>query len=43
VSSEERDVIFEEVTALLAPSLRGRTGAWTADYVRLRFAAQLEH
>jgi len=43
VSSEERDVIFEEVAALLAPSLRGRTGAWTADYVRLRFAAQLEH
>jgi len=26
----------------LAPSLRGRAGSWTADYVRLRFAAQLE-
>jgi trans-aconitate methyltransferase len=42
VSEEERGDILEEVTALLAPSLRGRTGAWTADYVRLRFAAQLE-
>ena len=37
-----RDAILEEVTSLLAPSLRGRAGAWTADYVRLRFAAQLE-
>ena len=34
--------ILDEVTSLLAPSLRGRAGAWTADYVRLRFAAQLE-
>jgi trans-aconitate methyltransferase len=42
VSAEARDVILDEVTSLLAPSLRGRTGAWTADYVRLRFAAQLE-
>src|SRR6476469_9873843 len=42
VSEEERGAILEEVTALLAHSLRGRTGAWTADYVRLRFAAQLE-
>ena len=42
VDDEERDSILEEVTSLLAPSLRGRAGAWTADYVRLRFAAQLE-
>jgi hypothetical protein len=42
VSDEERGDILEEVTSLLAPSLRGRAGAWTADYVRLRFTAQLE-
>jgi trans-aconitate methyltransferase len=42
VHGQERDDILDEVTSLLAPSLRGRTGAWTADYVRLRFAAQLE-
>ncbi|MDB4912350.1 MAG: Methyltransferase type 11 [Gemmatimonadetes bacterium] len=42
VNDDERGAILEEVTSLLAPSLRGRAGAWTADYVRLRFAAQLE-
>ena len=42
VSRDERQIILDEVTALLAPSLRGRAGAWTADYVRLRFAARLE-
>jgi trans-aconitate methyltransferase len=42
VSEEQCDVILDEVTSLLAPSLRGRAGAWTADYVRLRFAAQLQ-
>jgi len=42
VHDEERNEILDEVTALLAPSLRGRAGAWTADYVRLRFAARLE-
>lgn len=42
VSDQERGDMLEEVTSLLAPSLRGRAGAWTADYVRLRFAAQLE-
>ena len=42
VQSRERDDILDEVTSLLAPSLRGRTGDWTADNVRLRFAAQLE-
>lgn len=42
ITDEEREDILEEVTSLLAPSLRSRTGAWTADYVRLRFAAHLE-
>jgi len=42
VSDDERADILDEVTTLLAPSLRGRAGAWTADYVRLRFAAQLD-
>jgi trans-aconitate methyltransferase len=42
VSAEQRAEILDEVTSLLAPSLRGRSGAWTADYVRLRFAAQLD-
>ena len=42
VAGAERENILDEVTSLLAPSLRGRTGAWTADYVRLRFAARLE-
>jgi SAM-dependent methyltransferase len=42
VHDEERNTMLEEVTSLLAPSLRGRAGSWTADYVRLRFAAQLE-
>lgn len=30
---------LDEVKELLAPSLRGADGRWTADYVRLRFAA----
>ena len=42
VSEGERHEMLEEVTSLLAPSLRGRAGEWTADYVRLRFSAQLE-
>jgi SAM-dependent methyltransferase len=32
--------VFDEATALLAPSLKDPTGRWTADYVRLRFAAR---
>lgn len=31
----------ERVISLLAPLLRDETGAWTVDYVRLRFAAHL--
>lgn len=37
----ERVAIRQEVIDLLAPSLRDAQGNWTADYVRLRFAAFL--
>lgn len=36
----DRSVAINEVLALLAPSLKDEAGRWTADYVRLRFAAQ---
>jgi trans-aconitate methyltransferase len=36
---EDRDVARDEVLALLQPVLRDGAGLWTADYVRLRFAA----
>lgn len=36
-----RREILEELLVLLAPSLQDETGRWTADYVRLRFAARL--
>ncbi len=42
VSPDQREAMLEEMTSLLAPSLRARDGEWTADYVRLRFAARLE-
>jgi SAM-dependent methyltransferase len=35
----ERDAFLEEVTALLKPVLCDAQGRWTADYIRLRFAA----
>jgi hypothetical protein len=35
----ERRAAESEIEALLAPSLRDSEGNWTADYVRLRFAA----
>lgn len=38
---EEVPELIEEVIGLLATSLRDSRGAWTADYVRLRFAAHL--
>ncbi len=41
VPADERQAVKEEVSAELAPSLRDAAGAWTADYVRLRFAARL--
>jgi len=34
-----REPVVEETVALLAPVLRDEDGAWTADYVRLRFIA----
>jgi SAM-dependent methyltransferase len=34
-----RDGVLEEVTALLKPVLCDTQGRWTADYIRLRFAA----
>jgi len=37
--SDQSDAVLNEVEALLAPSLKDATGAWTADYVRLRFEA----
>jgi len=39
----ERDAVLAEVERLLAPSLRDGGGRWTADYVRLRFAARVEN
>ncbi len=38
---EKRDSIRQEIIDLLAPSLCDSKGNWTADYVRLRFAACL--
>ncbi len=37
--SQERRAIVARVATLLGPSLRDESGRWTADYVRLRFAA----
>ncbi|MFP5248444.1 MAG: class I SAM-dependent methyltransferase [Acidobacteriota bacterium] len=34
-----RDTVVRETVELLAPALRDELGNWTADYVRLRFAA----
>ena len=39
---EERAPALAQTERLLAPSLRDAAGAWTADYVRLRFAARLD-
>jgi SAM-dependent methyltransferase len=36
-----RDTVVGETAALLAPVLRDESGAWTADYVRLRFIARV--
>jgi len=37
----DRAATIAHVVRLLAPSLRDASGSWTADYVRLRFAATL--
>ena len=42
VPPEQRAAACEEVVALLEPALRDRAGDWTADYVRLRYAAVLQ-
>jgi hypothetical protein len=36
---DERDAFLDEVTDLLKPVLCDGQGRWTADYIRLRFAA----
>jgi len=40
IDEAERSAMLDEVADLLAPSLRDEGGRWTADYVRLRFAAK---
>ncbi len=40
VPTAERSAVVAEVRDALAPELRGADGRWTADYVRLRFAAR---
>jgi hypothetical protein len=39
--ADQRGAARDEVLALLAPYLRDEQGRWTADYVRLRFAARV--
>jgi SAM-dependent methyltransferase len=41
LAPDERPVARDEVIALLRPCLCDTEGRWTADYVRLRFAARL--
>ena len=42
VPEAEQVAIKAEVVDLLQPVLRDQAGRWTADYVRLRFAANLQ-
>lgn len=42
LTEEERPAVRAEVVELLRHVLRDSTGRWTADYVRLRFAAVLQ-
>jgi trans-aconitate methyltransferase len=39
LASDEQEALLAEAERSLAPSLRDSKGGWTADYVRLRFAA----
>jgi SAM-dependent methyltransferase len=39
LAQDERDDFLDEVTAMLKPVLCDSQGRWTADYMRLRFAA----
>ena len=43
LAPDERPPFTAEVVELLRPVLRDSAGRWTADYVRLRFAAVLHH
>jgi hypothetical protein len=36
-----RDTVVRETAGLLAPAMQDEKGAWTADYVRLRFIARV--
>ncbi len=40
-AGDERRAVIDELREALAPRLRDAGGTWTADYVRLRFAARL--
>ena len=41
VPPAERPAVLQDVSDIVAPSLRDAEGVWRADYVRLRFAARL--
>lgn len=41
VPADQQAQIIAETVRLLAPSLQGADGRWTADYVRIRFSAHL--
>jgi SAM-dependent methyltransferase len=41
VPAAERPALLQDVSDIVAPSLRDAKGVWRADYVRLRFAARL--
>ena len=40
-SESERNAVLDDVLELLRPSLCDSDGQWTADHIRLRFAATL--
>jgi SAM-dependent methyltransferase len=42
IPEAQREAAMAEIVALLKPALCDSEGAWTADYVRLRFSAALE-
>ena len=41
--ADKRDLVVNETVQLLEPALCDERGGWTADYVRLRFAARALH
>jgi trans-aconitate methyltransferase len=42
LDEQRRESFLRRVEEMLAPALRDSQGAWTADYVRLRFVASKE-